>query len=116
VAPLRAKVVEDVAEVFGALAHPTRVRIVALLHHGDHDVSELSQALGLAPTNVSQHLGLLRLHHLVTVRRDGTRMHYSIRDPRIGDLIDRALDLLTGNMARPREVQRAIEHVRQGRL
>lgn len=114
--PLRDRVLEDMAAVFGALAHPTRVRILALLHQGERDVTELSRAANVSPTNASQHLALLRAHHLVTVRRNGARMCYSIRDPRIAEVIDRTLDILAEDVSHAREVQRAIERVRHGQL
>ena len=110
--PLRQRVVEDVAELFGVLAHPTRVRILAMLHRGECDVSELQQGLGVPSSNVSQHLAALRLHHLVAARREGTRMHYAIRDPRAADLINRALDILTQDVSEARAIHKAIELVR----
>ena len=110
--PLRKKVVEDVAELFGVLAHPTRVRILTLLHQGEFDVSDLSSRLEMPATNVSQHLAILRSHHLVAIRREGTRSYYSIRDPRVGHLINRALDILAEDMSHAAEIQKAIELVR----
>lgn len=114
--PMRQRVVEELAALFATMGHPTRLRILALLHHREHDVSELASALGLTPPNISQHLALLRGHHLVTVRREGTRMHYSIRDARVGRLIDEALDLLAEDVHRGREVEKAIRLVRRGQL
>ena len=110
--PLRKKVMEDVAEVFGVLAHPTRVRILAMLHRGEHDVSNLREHLGVPTANVSQHLAALRSHHLVTVRRQGTHVYYGIRDPRVADLINRALDILATDMSEARAIHKAIELVR----
>lgn len=110
--PLRKKVIEDVAELFGVLAHPTRVRILSMLHQGEHDVSDLRGHLGVPPANVSQHLATLRSHHLVTIRREGTRVHYGIRDPRVADLINRALDILATDMSQARALHKAIDLVR----
>ena len=110
--PLRKKVLEDVADLFGILGHPTRVRILALLHQAERDVSELSDRLEVPATNVSQHLALLRSHHLVAVRREGARMVYALSDPRLADLINRALDLLEEDVSHAREIHKAIELVR----
>ena len=110
--PLRKKVLEGVADLFGILGHPTRVRILALLHQADRDVSELSDRLEVPATNVSQHLALLRSHHLVAVRREGTRMVYALPNPRLADLINRALDLLEEDVSHAREIHKAIELVR----
>jgi len=110
--PLRKKVVADLAELFGVLAHPTRVRILTLLHHSECDVSSLRDHLGVPAANVSQHLAALRSHHLVAMRRDGTRVYYSIRDPRMADLINRALDILAQDISQVRAIHKAIELVR----
>jgi ArsR family transcriptional regulator len=110
--PLRKKVIEDVGELFSVLAHPTRLSILMFLHSGERDVSDLRDSLGVPATNVSQHLAALRSHHLVTVRRQGTRIYYGLRDPRLADLINRALDILATDVSESRAVQKAIELVR----
>jgi len=51
--PLRKKVIEDVAELFSVLANPTRVRILAVLHRGEHDVSDAQVARLIADPAVS---------------------------------------------------------------
>ncbi len=110
--PLRQVVVEELAELFGVLAHPTRVRILKLLREGEHDVSEIRAKVGIPPTNASQHLALLRTHHLVTVRREGTRLYYGMRDPRVADLINQALDILDNDMSQAPQFREAIGLVR----
>jgi len=60
------------AEVLKAVAHPVRLRIVAILVEGDANVSELAERLGAAQPIVSQQLRILRGHGLVAAdRRDG---------------------------------------------
>jgi ArsR family transcriptional regulator len=110
--PLHQKVVEDLAEVFGVLSHPTRVRILAFLHATEHDVSELRAHLGISAANVSQHLAILRSRHLVKVRREGTRVFYSSGDPRVAELINCALDFLDEDMSHTGEVRQAIQDIR----
>jgi ArsR family transcriptional regulator len=114
--PMRERVIQEAAALFAAMGHPTRLRILAVLQQREHDVSELCAELGLAAPNVSQHLGLLRAHHLVTVRREGTHMRYALRGARVGELLSRALDLLAEDVPSARDVQKAIRLVRQGRL
>ena len=110
--PLRAQVLDTVAELFRVLAHPSRVRILTLLHERECDVSELIVQLGIPPANVSQHLAVLRAHHLVAVRRAGTHVFYSLRDPRTAEVINRALDILDEDVAHAGEMRRAIARAR----
>jgi ArsR family transcriptional regulator len=110
--PLRQKVLDDLAGLLGVLGHPSRLRILALLHEGERDVTALKDELGIPPANVSQHLAVLRSHHLVDVRREATRMFYSLRDPRVVDLINRGLDILEQDISQAPQVRRAIGRVR----
>jgi DNA-binding transcriptional ArsR family regulator len=110
--PLRQRVVEDVARLFGVLAHPTRLRILTLLHPGEQGVSSLRDALGVPAANVSQHLALLRSHRVVTMRRQGTRIFYALRDPRVADVINRSLDILDDDVSQGRALHKAIERLR----
>jgi ArsR family transcriptional regulator len=110
--PLRQRVVEDVARLFGVLAHPTRLRIVTLLHQESRDVSSLRDALGVPAANVSQHLALLRSHHVVSMQRKGTHVHYALRDPRVADIINRSLDILDDEVTQGRALHKAIELLR----
>lgn len=112
VMPLRQQVVQEVARLFGTLGHPTRLRILRALHHGERDVGSLREELGVTPANLSQHLAALRAHHLLAVRREGTHLHYSIRDRRVADLLNLALDVLAEDVAHAGEIKRAIERVR----
>jgi ArsR family transcriptional regulator len=114
--PMRQRVVEEVAATFAAMGHPTRLRILALLREREHDPSELASTLEVAPSGISQHLAQLRAHHLVTARREGTHLRYALRDAGVGELLDRALDLLAGDLAEAREVGKAIRLVRRGRF
>ena len=63
---------------FRALGDETRLRIVALLAHGELCVCHLERALGISQPNASRHLGLLRAAGLVDARREGTWVYYSL--------------------------------------
>jgi DNA-binding transcriptional ArsR family regulator len=63
-------------------------------------------------TNVSQHLAILRSHHLVAARREGTRLYYVLRDPRVAALINQAPDVLDSGAVEARALRRAIGQVR----
>ena len=76
------------AHIVKALAHPTRLEMVALLGDGERCACEFGPLLGLRQANVSQHLSVLRKAHLVDTRRDGVRIMYSLSDERMTDALD----------------------------
>jgi len=68
-----------VTDVYGALAHPIRRQIVAVLASGDKGVRELAAPLPVSRPAVSQHLAVLRSAGLVTHGRVGRENHYRLR-------------------------------------
>lgn len=69
------------AELFKVLSVESRIRIIDLLkQNGPLGVKELSEALGITPSAVSQHLKILRYAGLVSSERKGYRLPYEI-DP-----------------------------------
>ncbi len=76
------------AEVFQALAHPTRIHIIECLRHGGISVSALSERVGAEPANLSQHLAVLRSKGLVTNRKEGNQVIYSLRNPLLIEVLD----------------------------
>src|SRR3990170_1000418 len=66
------------ADVLKAAAEPTRLRLLNLLRQGDICVCDLQQVLDLPQPTVSRHLKELRQAGLVTDRRDGARVVYSL--------------------------------------
>lgn len=76
------------AELFKALSHPTRIRILELLREDEKGVSQLQLELGAEGSTVSQQLAILRMKSLVDTRRAGNAIFYRLRDPQIKDLLD----------------------------
>ncbi len=73
--------------LFGALAHPTRLRIVELLTEQERTVNDVAESLGLLQPNASQHLAILHRIGVVKVVRDGAQRCYSLRGPRIPQIL-----------------------------
>jgi DNA-binding transcriptional ArsR family regulator len=87
------EVVDELAEVFGLLSDPNRLRLLAsLLEGGELCVCDLAAATGMAESTTSHALRLLRAHHVVKARRAGRMMHYSLRDGHVRMLLDVALE------------------------
>jgi ArsR family transcriptional regulator, virulence genes transcriptional regulator len=61
-----------------ALANPTRLLVLCQIAHGEKSVSELEEAVGLSQSALSQHLAVLRKRHVVTARRVGQTIFYSL--------------------------------------
>src|SRR3990167_1604231 len=70
------------AEFLKALSHEGRLMILCHLVSGEKTVTALEDLLGARQAAVSQQLARLRADGLVTARRDGKAIHYSIRDPK----------------------------------
>ena len=88
------------ADLFRALGHPARVRIIELLRDGERSVGSLQGALGLDSSGTSQHLALLRTHCLVSGRRDGTTIYYRVTENVVFDLLEDARVLLGSVLTR----------------
>lgn len=82
-------------EFFKTLGHPARVRILELLVEGDRSVGELLPEVGLESSNLSAQLGVLRRAGVVTTRKDGNTVIYSIASPDIAELLAVARKVLT---------------------
>jgi ArsR family transcriptional regulator, lead/cadmium/zinc/bismuth-responsive transcriptional repressor len=82
----------DAAEVFGLLADPGRLRLLAILRVGPANVGELANAAGLSESATSHALRLLRSRRVVQVRREGRMAIYRLADSHVQVLLDMALE------------------------
>ena len=97
--------VEPLSRLFRALGDEVRLRIVALLSHGELCVCHIEEALGLTQTNASRQLGILRAARVVShVRRDKW-VYYSLA-PQEDDDCRRHVKALVSSFAK-RDVLRA---------
>ena len=84
-------------EVFKALADATRLRILRLLIAGEVCVCDIHETLKIPQAKASRHLAYLRRVGLVTTRREGLWVHYSLAkpaDPIVATIQDAATHLL----------------------
>jgi ArsR family transcriptional regulator len=94
------------AELCSVFTHPTRIAILELLGEGERTVGEMAQASGVAQPTLSQHLAVLRTRGVVSTRKEGTSVHYSIADVRILEACHLMRTVLT---ERYRELGRSVE-------
>jgi DNA-binding transcriptional ArsR family regulator len=79
---------EHVAEVMKALAHPLRIRILAVLSAGvQENVTGLANRLGVSQSVLSQQLRILQTHGLLVGVRDGSSVRYTLARPRLKELV-----------------------------
>lgn len=84
------------ADFFRTLGHPARIRVLELLADRDHAVHELLEKIEIEPSNLSQQLAVLRRAGLVTQRRDGGEVVYSVSVAEVRDLLMAARQILLG--------------------
>lgn len=78
---------DGIASFFKALSHEGRLMLLCHLASGEKSVTELEGLLGQRQAAVSQQLARLRLEGLVTTRREGKVIFYTLRDPRVLGLL-----------------------------
>lgn len=83
------------AEFCKTMAHPKRLIIVTALKKKEMTVGEFSELLEMPIANVSQHLKALRDHDIVTTRKDGQKVYYSLTDGRLIDACNMIRDIIT---------------------
>lgn len=69
------------AEILKVLGHPIRLKIVVGLCTRECNVKHIWECLGLPQATVSQHLALLKNKGIITGKRDGVEVHYSVTNP-----------------------------------
>src|SRR3954467_15552196 len=69
---------EQLAALFRLLSDRTRLNLLMLLADGERNVTSLCETLKLPQPTVSHHLGLLRMSNVITNRRDGKQVFYSL--------------------------------------
>jgi ArsR family transcriptional regulator, lead/cadmium/zinc/bismuth-responsive transcriptional repressor len=84
----------QVAEIFKALADPTRVRIVHALSHAELCVGDIAAVLEMSESAVSHQLRLLRGLRVVRGRREGKLIFYTLDDEHVTRLFQLSLEHL----------------------
>jgi ArsR family transcriptional regulator len=98
------EIFEMQAEMIKMLAHPKRLMLLELLSEGETSVGDLAKGMETPAATVSQHLRLLRDRHLVTTRREGQTIYYSLVDDRITKACHISRDMLLDNIKRRSEL------------
>ncbi len=98
------------ANLFKALAHPARIRILEILSTNGRPtpVSEILAETELEPTLLSQHLAVLKRHHVVSGNRVGNAVFYELAHPKISELLVIARTFLADTLGAQRDQLEAL--------
>jgi ArsR family transcriptional regulator len=101
------------ANLFKALAHPARIRILEILSANERPttVSEILAETEMEPTLLSQHLAVLKRHHVVSGQRVGNAVIYEMAHPKIAELLVIARTFLADTLDTRREQLEALKRL-----
>src|SRR5690348_4569590 len=86
------------AEFFKALAHPLRIAILDSLRPGERSVNQLCATLGVEQSTLSQQLAVLRSRDIVSGRKEGLNVFYSVNDATVFKLLDVARQIFNNQL------------------
>ena len=84
---------QDASDFLKALSHEGRLMILCSLAHGEKSVTELEHMLSSRQAAVSQQLARLRQEKLISARREGKQIFYSLTDDRARRIIEQVYEL-----------------------
>ena len=83
----RSENIREASEAMQAMGHPLRLKILCLINNQELSVLEIVDAVGTTQSNVSQHLAVLRDHHILEARKEANKVFYRISDARVLKMI-----------------------------
>jgi DNA-binding transcriptional ArsR family regulator len=89
---LNAVTAARVAELFQAMSDPSRVRILFSLLQGEVNVGAIAEQVGASESSVSHHLRGLRQLRIVSARKEGRAVFYSLDDEHVVSLLTKGLE------------------------
>ena len=97
------------AEFFKALAHPLRIRLLDALRNGALGVNELCARLNVEQSTISQQLAILRARDIVTWRKSGNNVFYSVKDAELFKLLDVTRDIFNNHLINVKDILAQLE-------
>ena len=87
------------SDVCKTLANPKRQEILDSLRRREMTVNDLVEKTGISQANLSQHLGILRNKGIVSARRDGINVYYSLSNSKIIQAFDLISEVMQDSVA-----------------
>jgi ArsR family transcriptional regulator len=97
------------ANIFQALAHPTRIAILEVLKEGETSARAIQERLGVEQANLSQHLAILRSRQIVAHRKEGNQVFYSVRNKVLIKVLDLMRQYFQANLTEAAQMLNEVE-------
>ena len=107
--PFRKLASMELAKLLGVLSNAYRIRIVEELGDGELRVGEIQERLELRSATVSQHLSVLKAHHIIAERREGRAVYYHVVNPELASWLADGLGFVIQEAKDTRKVRSAIK-------
>ena len=85
---------EKTSEIFKALAHPVRIKIIKQLYDGPICVCRINRNIDYSQANISKHLKILKNAKIVKSKKDGMYQYYKLTDDNIKKIITLAEEII----------------------
>ena len=82
------------AEMCKVFSHPKRLELIDVLRNKEMSVNELAEDLKLVPSNLSQHLAMMRERRILVTRKVGGAVFYRVANPKLLQIFDMLRELL----------------------
>lgn len=109
--PSRRIVAKELATLLKLIGHPDRIAIIEALFLHRQNVKSLAESLGISPTRLSQHLGVLRSFGLIESESEGREQFYRLLQPELAKWVVQGVDFVANRVGgvSGNEIQRARE-------
>ncbi|ABM61429.1 ArsR/SmtB family transcription factor [Halorhodospira halophila] len=104
------KLLEQLAGIGKALGHAYRLELLELLAQRERNVDELTRLTGIPLASVSQHLQQLRRTGMISARKEGTRVYYTLADEQVTALLGMLREVAERNIAEVRRMTEQYSH------
>ena len=84
--------VQELADLFKVLGDPTRIRILQQLLNKEMCVTDIAESMGMGQSAISHQLRVLRQARLVTFRKEGKTVMYSLNDEHVVMLLSQGIE------------------------
>ena len=78
---------QNAADILKTVAHPARLRIIDFLEAGEQPVAQICRRLGAAQPYISQHLSLMKARGILSSRRNGSQVFYSVANKNVIEVV-----------------------------